>query len=91
MQRKAYVTGTAALLAALLAGCSGGSGGGGAADDANPGDAGTATTAAQPGRYRTLPEPCGAVSRGTLDAMLPGIKQIADPDQRTRRTRARPS
>ncbi|MBA9047389.1 DUF3558 domain-containing protein [Streptomyces griseofuscus] len=82
MQRKAYVTGTAALLAALLAGCSGGSGGGGAADDANPGDAGTATTAAQPGRYRTLPEPCGAVSRGTLDAMLPGIKQIADPDQR---------
>ncbi|WP_086805896.1 hypothetical protein [Streptomyces murinus] len=82
MQRKAYVTGTAALLAALLAGCSGGSGGGGAADDANPGDAGTATVAAQPGRYRTLPEPCGAVSHGTLDALLPGIKQIADPDQR---------
>ncbi|MGW4886501.1 DUF3558 domain-containing protein [Streptomyces murinus] len=81
MQRKAYVTGTAALLAALLAGCSGGSGGG-AADDANPGDAGTATVAAQPGRYRTLPEPCGAVSHGTLDALLPGIKQIADPDQR---------
>ncbi|OIK24806.1 hypothetical protein [Streptomyces malaysiense] len=81
MQRKAYVTGTAALLAALLAGCSGGSGGG-AADDANPGDAGTATVAAQPGRYRTLPEPCGAVSHGTLDALLPGIRQIADPDQR---------
>ncbi|MEU3032724.1 DUF3558 domain-containing protein [Streptomyces incarnatus] len=82
MQRKAYVTGTAALLGALLAGCSGGSGGGGAADDANPGDAGTAAAAAQPGRYRTLPEPCGAVSHGTLDALLPGIKQIADPDQR---------
>ncbi|TWV40355.1 DUF3558 domain-containing protein, partial [Streptomyces misionensis] len=82
MQRKAYVTGTAALLAALLTGCTGGSGGSGAADDANPGDAGTATAAAQPGRYRTLPEPCGAVGHDTLDSLLPGIRQIADPAQR---------
>ncbi|CAK7281977.1 DUF3558 domain-containing protein [Streptomyces sp. RM1] len=82
MQRKAYVTGTAALLAALLTGCTGGSGGSGAADDANPGDAGTATAAAQPGRYRTLPEPCGAVGHDTLDSLLPGIKQITDPSQR---------
>ncbi|NUQ95697.1 MAG: DUF3558 domain-containing protein, partial [Streptomyces sp.] len=29
MQRKAYVSGVAALLVALLAGCTGGSGGGG--------------------------------------------------------------
>ncbi|MEU9479245.1 DUF3558 domain-containing protein [Streptomyces sp. NPDC048191] len=82
MQRKAYVTGTAALLAALLAGCTSGSGGDSPTDNANPGDAGTATAAAQPGKYRTLPEPCGAVGHDTLDSMLPGIKQIADPDQR---------
>ncbi|CAM5366561.1 MULTISPECIES: DUF3558 domain-containing protein [Streptomyces] len=82
MQRKAYVTGTAALLAALLAGCTSGSGDTGPADNANPGDAGSATAAAQPGRYRTLPEPCGAVGHDTLDALLPGIQQITDPAQR---------
>ncbi|MET7681184.1 DUF3558 domain-containing protein [Streptomyces sp. NPDC005423] len=82
MQRKAYVPGVAALLVALLAGCSGGSGGGDKTDDANPGNVGTATVAAQPGKYRTLPEPCGAVGHDTLDALLPGIRQIADADQR---------
>jgi len=82
VQRKAYVTGTAALLAALLTGCTSGSGGSGAADNANPGNAGTATAAAQPGKYSTLPEPCGAVGHDTLDALLPGIRQIADPAQR---------
>ncbi|MEU1008348.1 DUF3558 domain-containing protein [Streptomyces sp. NPDC005890] len=84
MQRKAYVSGTAALLAALLAGCTSGSGSDGATDDANPGDTGTATVAAQPGKYRTLPEPCGAVDHDTLDALLPGIRQITDPVQRDR-------
>ncbi|MFJ9631913.1 DUF3558 domain-containing protein [Streptomyces sp. NPDC091280] len=82
MQRKAYVPGAAALLVALLAGCTSGSGNGGTTDDANPGDAGTATAAAQPGKYRTLPEPCGAVSQSTLDSLLPGIKQITDAEQR---------
>ncbi|XUL94185.1 DUF3558 domain-containing protein [Streptomyces galilaeus] len=82
MQRKAYVPGAAALLVALLAGCTSGSGSGGTTDDANPGDAGTATAAAQPGKYRTLPEPCGAVGQSTLDSLLPGIKQITDTDQR---------
>ncbi|MGW5498112.1 DUF3558 domain-containing protein [Streptomyces olivaceoviridis] len=82
MQRKAYVTGTAALLAALLAGCTSGSGDEGPTDNANPGDAGSATAAAQPGRYRTLPEPCGAVGHDALDALLPGIQQITDPAQR---------
>ncbi|MFF4362237.1 DUF3558 domain-containing protein [Streptomyces sp. NPDC001604] len=81
MQRKAYVSGVAALLVALLAGCTGGSGGGGATDDANPGNAGTASVVAQPGKYRTLPGPCSAVSHDTLDSLLPGIKQIADADQ----------
>ncbi|GAA3820602.1 hypothetical protein GCM10022403_062530 [Streptomyces coacervatus] len=82
MQRKAYVSGVAALLAGLLAGCTGGSSGGSSTDDANPGDAGTASVVAQPGKYRTLPGPCSAVSQDTLDSLLPGIKQIADADQR---------
>ncbi|GGV17612.1 hypothetical protein GCM10010260_66300 [Streptomyces filipinensis] len=82
MQRKAYVSGTAALLVALLAGCTSGSGGDSPTDDANPGEAGTATVAAQPGKYRTLPEPCDAVDHDTLDSLLPGIKQITDPTQR---------
>ncbi|MCS0602817.1 DUF3558 domain-containing protein [Streptomyces sp. LP11] len=82
MPRKAYVSGTAALLAALLAGCTSGSGDGGGTDDANPGDTGTATVAAQPGKYRTLPEPCAAADHDTLDALLPGIKQLTDPVQR---------
>jgi len=83
VQRKAYVPGVAALLAALLAGCTGSSGGDGTTDDANPGEAGTASAAAQPGKYRTLPEPCGAVTQSTLDLLLPGIQQITDEDQRT--------
>ncbi|MEW2257554.1 DUF3558 domain-containing protein [Streptomyces sp. NPDC047869] len=82
MQRKAYVTGTAALLVALLAGCTSGSGDDGPTDNANPGNAGTATPAAQPGKYRSLPEPCGAIDHDALDTLLPGIGQIADQDQR---------
>ncbi|MER6960714.1 DUF3558 domain-containing protein [Streptomyces sp. NPDC000618] len=82
MQRKAYVPGVVALLAALLAGCTGGSKEGGSTDNSNPGEAGTATTAAQPGKYATLPEACGVVDRSTLDSLLPGIKQLADETQR---------
>ncbi|MES5824310.1 DUF3558 domain-containing protein [Streptomyces sp. RG80] len=82
MQRKAYVPGVAALLVALLAGCTGSSDDGGTTDDSNPGDAGTASAVAEPGRYRTLPEPCSAVGESTLDSLLPGIPQIADEDQR---------
>ncbi|MER5512257.1 DUF3558 domain-containing protein [Streptomyces sp. NPDC002766] len=82
MQRKAYVTGVVALLAALLASCTGGPKDTGSTDDANPGGAGTATAVAQPGKYDTLPEPCTAVGHGTLDSLLPGIKQITDTEQR---------
>ncbi|MFI8193058.1 DUF3558 domain-containing protein [Streptomyces sp. NPDC085946] len=82
MQRKAYVPGVAALLAVLLAGCTGGSGDGGVTDDANPGDAGQATAAAEPGRYRTLPEPCGAVGSESLDELLPGVREMTDEEQR---------
>ncbi|WP_435214426.1 DUF3558 domain-containing protein [Streptomyces sp. bgisy034] len=81
MQRKAYVSGVAALLAALLAGCTGSSDSGGATDDSNPGDTGTATATAEPGRYRTLPEPCGVVGEDTLDSLLPGIQELTNADQ----------
>lgn len=84
MQRKAYVTGIAALLAALLAGCTGGSQDDTPPDNANPGDPGKATAAAQPGKYRTLPEACAVVSHDSLDTLLPGIPQLTDPDQRDR-------
>ncbi|MFJ8112918.1 DUF3558 domain-containing protein [Streptomyces sp. NPDC096132] len=82
MQRKAYVSGVAALLAALLVGCTGGSDNGGSTDDSNPGEAGTASATAQPGKYTTLPEACSAVGRSTLDSLLPGIKELADEQQR---------
>ncbi|MGW5568852.1 DUF3558 domain-containing protein [Streptomyces tendae] len=82
MQRKAYVPGVAALLAALLAGCTGGSDGGATADDSNPGQPGVATEAAEPGKYRTLPEPCAVVGHKTLDSLLPGIEEITDEEQR---------
>ncbi|GHB76851.1 hypothetical protein GCM10010377_79030 [Streptomyces viridiviolaceus] len=82
MQRKAYVPGVAALLAALLAGCTGGSGDGATTDDSNPGDPGVTSQAAQPGKYRTLPEPCRSVGNKTLDALLPGIKEMADEESR---------
>ncbi|MEU3821730.1 DUF3558 domain-containing protein [Streptomyces sp. NPDC030392] len=78
MQRRAYATGMAALLAALsasaLAGCTSGPGTTGSDIDAK---AGTATGAvAQPGRYRTLLEPCGSVSRATLQNMLPAVTAL---------------
>ncbi|MFF6875267.1 DUF3558 domain-containing protein [Streptomyces sp. NPDC012474] len=82
MQRKACAPGIAVLLAAVLVGCTGGSTDGGPTDDSNPGDTGTASPAAEPGRYRTLPEPCAEVSESTLDELLPGIRQISDEKQR---------
>jgi hypothetical protein len=81
VQRKAYVSGVAALLAALLAGCTGSSDSGGTTDDSNPGGSSTASPAAEPGRYRTLPEACTAVDHDTLDSLLPGIEDLTDEDQ----------
>ncbi|MFI6371469.1 DUF3558 domain-containing protein [Streptomyces sp. NPDC050546] len=91
MQRKAYAPAIAALLAALLAGCTGSSGDDGPTDDSNPGDTGTASPAAEPGRYRTLPEPCAAVGQSTLDELLPGIRQITDGEQRERAYEGEPT
>ncbi|WP_326579193.1 DUF3558 domain-containing protein [Streptomyces sp. NBC_00481] len=81
MQRKAYVPGVAVLLAALLAACTG-SDDSGSKDDPRPGEATASATVAQPGRYDTLPDPCVSVDHGTLDSLLPGIKQLTDATQR---------
>ncbi|SMQ18054.1 hypothetical protein SAMN06272771_4491 [Streptomyces sp. Ag82_O1-12] len=91
MQRKAYVPGIAVLLAAVLAGCTGGSGDDGTTDGSNPGDSGTASPAAEPGRYRTLPEPCAEVGESTLDELLPGIPKIGDEEQREKAYEGEPT
>lgn len=82
LRARACVPGVAALLAALLTGCSGGSGLGDESDDSKPGGSGSSNAPAEPGKYRTLPEPCGEVDEDTLDAMLPGIPEMEDPEQR---------
>ncbi|MFF6781736.1 DUF3558 domain-containing protein [Streptomyces sp. NPDC012510] len=81
MQRKAYVPGVAVLLAALLTACTS-SDDPSSPDDPRPGEAASTTTVAQPGRYDTLPEPCGSIDHNTLDSLLPGIKQLTDVTQR---------
>ncbi|MCF2128694.1 DUF3558 domain-containing protein [Strepomyces sp. STD 3.1] len=91
MQRKAYVPGVAACLAVVLAGCTGGSGDGATSDDSNPGRPGVTTEAAEPGRYKTLPEPCGAVGDKTLDSLLPGIEEIPDEAQREKAYKGEPT
>jgi hypothetical protein len=67
-----------------LAACTGSPDDGATSDGSNPGDPGTTSAAAEPGKYRTLPEPCGAVSPETLNSLLPGIRQMADEEQRER-------
>ncbi|MEU9119598.1 hypothetical protein AB0C96_07020 [Streptomyces sp. NPDC048506] len=79
MPRKSFVPGAAVVIAAALAagltGCTGGSSSEGVGADAKGGDASTASQAAEPGRYQTLPEACGLPSRGILRRMLPGDGQ----------------
>ncbi|MGW7432154.1 DUF3558 domain-containing protein [Streptomyces sp. NPDC054861] len=88
MQRQAYGPGrtrpaafTAAALAlgigigAGLTGCSSGGDGGDASVDSK---AGPVTAVAPPGRYRTLFEPCRAVSPATLKDLLPGAAELPE-------------
>ncbi|MFI9203788.1 hypothetical protein [Streptomyces sp. NPDC053048] len=60
------------VLSAGLAGCSGGGGAGGKGIDAKAGQSGSSVPAGPPGKYNSLPEPCGYVSRDTVRRMLPG-------------------
>ncbi|MFD7498757.1 DUF3558 domain-containing protein [Streptomyces sp. NPDC059832] len=75
----AYVTGTA-LLAALVVGCSNDTETGGSAADSKPGE--TPVAVAAPGKYRTLPEPCGAVATSTLKDLLPGAAELSEEQQK---------
>ncbi|MGW5425174.1 DUF3558 domain-containing protein [Streptomyces sp. NPDC003943] len=82
MQRKAYVLSAVALavgLGAGLAGCSSGTAADVGAVDSKAGPA--AASAAPPGRYRTLFEPCGAVPRATLKDLLPGAAGLPDAER----------
>ncbi|MFF8830779.1 DUF3558 domain-containing protein [Streptomyces sp. NPDC015131] len=94
MQRRAYVSGGAAALAALtlgvtaLAGCSGGSGADGGDTDSKGG--GPSGTSVQPGKYRTLLEPCGSIQRSTLRDLLPGAAALPE-EQRERAYRGTPT
>ncbi|MFZ4297885.1 DUF3558 domain-containing protein [Streptomyces cinereoruber] len=65
-------------LAAGLVGCSSGTPSEDVAVDAK---AGLAASAAPPGRYQTLFEPCGAVPRAVLQEMLPGAAALPDPER----------
>ncbi|MGR3937349.1 DUF3558 domain-containing protein [Streptomyces sp. BRA346] len=60
----------AALAAAGLSGCTGSDSKPGAGDSTS--DDSGAEVSAEPGRYNTLPEACGAVSPKTLHRLLPG-------------------
>ncbi|MGN9794238.1 DUF3558 domain-containing protein [Streptomyces sp. OZ13] len=79
MQRKAYVPGVAALLAALVTGCTAGDGTEGSDIDAKVN--GAKASAAPPGKYRTLLEPCGSVERSTLKDLLPGTVTLPEEQQ----------
>ncbi|MGW1224391.1 DUF3558 domain-containing protein [Streptomyces sp. NPDC001478] len=74
----AYVPG-AVLIAVLVAGCSAGGEGDASTTDSKPGT--LAASAAPPGRYRTLPEPCRALSLSTLKDLLPGAAQLPEAQQ----------
>ncbi|WP_030667413.1 hypothetical protein [Streptomyces rimosus] len=75
MQRRSFVPGaalaTAAALAATLTSCTGGPGSGGGTSDTKGGGTAATTQSAEPGKYRTLPEPCGLPSKNTLRRLLP--------------------
>ncbi|MEV6792825.1 DUF3558 domain-containing protein [Streptomyces sp. NPDC051320] len=77
MQRRAYVP-SLMLFAALVAGCTSGSGDNSSPDDSKPGET---TPAAAPGKYLTLPEPCGASDRGVLKDMFPGAAGLPEEQQ----------
>ncbi|MFI8854927.1 hypothetical protein ACIGW3_32630 [Streptomyces sp. NPDC053499] len=75
----ATTTALALALAGTLTACTGSSG----ADnggDGKPGSASASPSAAAPGKYDTLPEPCGTVAVNQLREMLPGAAAAEDGD-----------
>ncbi|MEE1931506.1 hypothetical protein V1J52_25640 [Streptomyces sp. TRM 70351] len=77
MQRRAYPGGPVGLaalaaLAGLLVGCTSGDGGGGRTGDGKQGASADSSPTAEPGRYQTLPEPCGELEPQVLrEALFP--------------------
>lgn len=80
MQRRArtYVTGVAlvVMLSGGLTACTDSSDGNG--EDTKAGDPTASASSAPPGKYRTLPEPCGAVDVAMLKDLLPGAEPPQD-------------
>ncbi|WBB63941.1 hypothetical protein O7599_16090 [Streptomyces sp. WMMC500] len=76
MQRRALVQAvtTAAVLAVALAGCTGSDESTGAVDSLT-GGAGASSATVPSGKYSSLPEPCTALSTGTLADLLPGADE----------------
>ncbi|MEV6163867.1 DUF3558 domain-containing protein [Streptomyces sp. NPDC052052] len=74
----AYVPGIA-LVAALAVGCSASTGTGGSAPDSKSGE--STVTVAAPGKYRTLPDPCRAITSSTLEEMFPGSAELTEDQQ----------
>jgi hypothetical protein len=68
---------SAVLAVAALAGCSGGSGTNNAGADSKQAGSTASVSAAPPGKYRVLPEPCGSVGQNTLKALLPESSDYA--------------
>ncbi|MFI2237401.1 hypothetical protein [Streptomyces chrestomyceticus] len=87
MQRRSFVPGTAlatvAALAATLTACTGGSESAGGSADTKGGGAAATSASAEPGKYKTLPEPCGLPSKGILRRLLPpgGTESPQDADK----------
>ncbi|MFV8130561.1 hypothetical protein [Streptomyces syringium] len=87
MQRRAYAPAAAlaaAVLTTALAGCSGDSASGAGGDDSKPGQLGASASGGAPGKYHTLPEPCGYVSPATLRRMLPGAEDESEEEAERR-------
>ncbi|WP_269853837.1 hypothetical protein [Streptomyces sp. RPT161] len=71
-RRTGAIAGVLSLTAlAALVGCSGPGGNGSATDNSGLSSRSDSASAAPPGKYRNLPEPCGAVSSTTLHQLLP--------------------
>ncbi|WP_346099289.1 hypothetical protein [Streptomyces olivaceiscleroticus] len=75
MQRRSSVRGAAVAaavaLATILTSCSGGSDTDTGADDSKGGDSTSSAPVAEPGKFDSLPEPCGLPGRSTLRSLLP--------------------
>ncbi|MFI8102148.1 DUF3558 domain-containing protein [Streptomyces sp. NPDC086023] len=73
VRRRTALAPVVAVLTALAAGCSAGPGTDGSGTDPKPGES---NAAAEPGRYRSLPEPCSSVDARRLKAMLPAAASL---------------